>query len=132
MISANDTSIEVRTSITVGTRRFRAAASSGPSASAAELSREEVVSTVGPDKAAAYFIGASTEDGENIKFEVARMGPRFLARLIGDQERAELKLSYEHTTAGGWRIGIAVSAAAPYQRPKGARVQGSFSVLIAR
>ena len=94
--------------------------------------REEVVSTVGPDKAAAYFIGASTEDGENIKFEVARMGPRFLARLIGDQERAELKLSYEHTTAGGWRIGIAVSAAAPYQRPKGARVQGSFSVLIAR
>lgn len=102
-----------------------------PAAIARKL-REELIQAVGPDRAVAYYIGASTEDGKNIRFEVARLGPAFLARLVGDTHSATLTFSWERTTAKGWRISIGVSASAPYHPPKGSRLQGSFAVTIAR
>lgn len=98
--------------------------------------RDELVATVGADKAVAYYVGVTSDDGETVRFEIARLGPKFLFKLIGGDPRFEkngvVKLSYEHTTGNGWRISIGAAAAVPYQRPKGARIQGSFSVLIAR
>lgn len=102
-----------------------------PGAIARKL-REELVATVGPDKAVAYYIGASTEDGKNIKFEIARLGPRFLARLTGDTSGAELQLAHETTTSGGWRVSVGVAASTSFDKPKGSRMQGAFSVTIAR
>lgn len=94
--------------------------------------RESLVDLVGPEKAVAYYIGAELKDGA-IQYQVARLGPRFLTRFSGTGNRAELQVAYQHTSEGGWKIAVGVSAStSSLGRPRGSSVTGGFSIVVSR
>lgn len=97
--------------------------------------REELEQIAGPSASRLYYIGAEFDGTDNVSFKIARMTPNFVAEFRGDLSSAQLGLSTQFTTRGGWKVAVGVNASTtrdPEGVGGGYSTAGSFSVTITR
>jgi hypothetical protein len=100
-----------------------------------EKLQKELEAIVGKEAAVVYQIRAKTTNGRDVEFEVARLGPRLLARVTGSVEKgAKVDVAWRAMTGGGWRVAVGVAASVDWgwERPAGATVAGEFVVTLKR